>query len=341
MCIYYEDQQNLTYRSEEHIFPATIGGIKTLPKGWVSDKANDYFSKLESQIVTESFIGLEKMFYGPGKRGTKKPGRMPITLFLSIDKENLGFSFEGKPHYIPQIVISKDLRRFSISRDDLLQTNNDIEKLINKIKKFDGKYTLISNKPELSAFLIGLYEKRIFISINDKNKIPKFIEYINKHIADKINYSEATKSKVEKPQIILNMSIDTVNNARVFAKVALNVIASLRGNNYLKNPHFEEIKQWILGKDNDNYKQLPRDVKFLKNLINDDNRLHYCIVMNINNSLVAIIAFYNHWTMTFEICKSFDDFFNSPFVYFCDWQNKKEYTLYDYLHLLYLEEETL
>lgn len=32
MCIYLGDQDNLTYSGEEHIFPATIGGMSTLEK---------------------------------------------------------------------------------------------------------------------------------------------------------------------------------------------------------------------------------------------------------------------------------------------------------------------
>ena len=32
MCIYYGDKPNLTYNSQEHIFPASIGGIGKLPK---------------------------------------------------------------------------------------------------------------------------------------------------------------------------------------------------------------------------------------------------------------------------------------------------------------------
>ena len=43
-CIYYLNKENLTYNKKEHIFPATIGGIETLPVGYVSDQANEYFS---------------------------------------------------------------------------------------------------------------------------------------------------------------------------------------------------------------------------------------------------------------------------------------------------------
>ena len=45
-CIYFKED-NLKYDSREHIFPAGIGGVKRLLRGFVSDKANNYFSNIE------------------------------------------------------------------------------------------------------------------------------------------------------------------------------------------------------------------------------------------------------------------------------------------------------
>lgn len=331
MCIYYGNQEDLSYNSREHIFPATIGGIEMLPKGYVSDKANGYFSKLESQIITESFLGFEKMFFGPGKRGKEKPGRMPITLLKSKNEESLGFVYKGKPRYIPQIILSRDLKQLNLRRDLELQTNEDIKKLISKLTNFDNKYTLISNKPNLSSFLVGLYENRLYISSEDKDEVEKFIEYINKHIPNKIDYSSAKKSKREGPEIALNMVADQQNDARVFAKVAFNVLAYVKGHEYLENVQFDEIKYWLLGINNDKFAQLPQYNKFMNFLISDDSKVHYCIIMNIDNHLAAIISFYNHWTMCFKICERFDTFFDLPYVYFCDWESEKEFTLPKYL----------
>ena len=69
MCIYLGNDSKLTYKSQEHIFLATVGGILKLPDKYVSDQINSYFYSVESNLVTQSVFGLEKMFYGPGNRG--------------------------------------------------------------------------------------------------------------------------------------------------------------------------------------------------------------------------------------------------------------------------------
>jgi hypothetical protein len=289
-----------------------------------------YLPSILLLIVTESFIGLEKMFFGPGERGKDKPGRMPITLVSTKTEESLGFSFKGKPHYIPQIVINNNLKKVNIRRDYNIQSNKDIENLCTAIRNFNNKYTLLEAKPTMSKFLIGLYKNRLFISVDDKNKIKEYVEYIQNKVIDGIDYSKAKESLDEQPQFVLKMTVDMNDNARVFAKTALNIIADLKGLEYLNNQSFNEIKDWILGQDNDKFKQIPQLSDFFK-FLNIKNRTHYCAIMNIDGKLAAFIVFYNHWTMAFEICKSFDDFFNMPYCFFCDWENKKEFTLIDYL----------
>lgn len=44
-CIYYGNQEGLTYNKREHVFPASLGCKTMLPKGWVSDQANEFFLK--------------------------------------------------------------------------------------------------------------------------------------------------------------------------------------------------------------------------------------------------------------------------------------------------------
>lgn len=339
MCIYYGNNENLTYNSQEHIFPATIGGINKLPKGYVSDQANKYFSKLESRAITESFIGFEKMFFGPGNRGKDKPGRMPILLLRTQDSESMGFCFKGKPCLIPQIIISKNSKIAHISRDLKLQTNEDIIKLFDAIRKFNDEYTLIENKPDISDFIIGFYNKRLYISTKDESNIISCIEKIKEQIIDQdITNMEKSESKKEQPNILQNMHVDLQDDSRVFAKTAMNVLAMVKSNEYLKTPHFDKIKEWLIGKDSNEFKQFPFDTKIFDFLQFSDN-IHFCIIMNLNGYLSAVVRFYNHWAMMYRICPTFDDFFNIPYVYFCDWQNHKEFTLQDHLHSLAAEEE--
>ena len=67
-CIYYKkSEQHLRFDKEEHVIPAGLGGIQKLQRGTVSDEANEKFSKLETVVLRNSFIGLNRMNNGPGK----------------------------------------------------------------------------------------------------------------------------------------------------------------------------------------------------------------------------------------------------------------------------------
>lgn len=329
-CIYYSNKDNLTYNKKEHIFPATIGGIETLPIGYVSDQANEYFSKFESNLVTSSFIGLEKSFWGPGERGKNVPGRMPITIFADGEKEELGFTYMGKPHAIPQIIISEDINQVHITRDDIFQTNKDLDKLVESIRDFNNKYTILGAKPNKAIFIIGFYKNRTYISTRFEDKIKEYVEYIKSKVLDNIDYSNAKIDLIDKPCTVINMSVSADNDARVFAKTALNLIAKIKGFEYTNKTEFGEFKKWIMGEENDKFTQLPRDLKLFQ-FLNINDKIHYCVLMNIDGFFVASVTFYNHWTMRFDICPIFDIFFNTPYVYFCDWQNNREYSLLDLL----------
>ncbi len=329
-CIYYSNKENLTYNKKEHIFPATIGGIETLPIGYVSDQANEYFSVFESNLVTSSYIGLEKSFLGPGERGKNLPGRMPITILTDGEKEELGFIFKGKPHAIPQIIINNDIQYVEIIRDNIIQSNKDLDKLIKNIRNFNDKFTILSVKPNKAKFIIGFYKNRTYISTRFEDKIKEYVEYIKSKVLDNINYSKAKISLIDKPNAIINMAVSTDNDARIFAKTALNIVAKIKGNEYANKTQFKEFKKWIMGEENDKFIQLPKPLKLFR-FLNINDKIHYCALMNIDGFFVTIVTFYNHWTMGFNICSAFDKFFNTPYIYFCDWQSNSEYSLLDLL----------
>ena len=41
-CIYYKQRNDITFKGQEHIFPADLGGIGKLPEDYVSYEANSY-----------------------------------------------------------------------------------------------------------------------------------------------------------------------------------------------------------------------------------------------------------------------------------------------------------
>jgi len=113
-CIYFCDKhRGLTYKNSEHIISAAIGGRRTLPKGYVSNQANNSFSKYELDCMRYSPLFIERAKLGPGKRGSFNINRIddPDVLSLEPLKRNrsdytcpLGFLFLGKAYIIPQLV---------------------------------------------------------------------------------------------------------------------------------------------------------------------------------------------------------------------------------------------
>ncbi len=326
MCIYYGiNDTTLTYNSQEHIFPSTIGGCEMLPKGYVSDKANQYFSKLESELVTNSLFGFCKMFHGPGARGKNKPGRMPITMMKMENRDELGFVLEGKPIAIPQIIISANMKESHIIRDNVFQTDKDWNNLFNKIKNFtkETKYVLLNIKPEKSLFYVAYYNSTLYIVAKEQEKIMEYIKYIQEKVLPQIKLSGSALQDINQPKTTLQMTVDIDNNSRVFAKIALNVLAKIKGKEYLAHKRFNNIKDCILGNIENAHKQFPLQY----NCLIFETFEHFCVLMNVDGNFVTRVVVYNQWYMDFILSDSFDPFFNKPYIYVCDWKNKKEYEI--------------
>ena len=87
MCVYYKDAEGLRFEKQEHIIPAFLGGKKMLDQGVVSDQANELFSGIEKHVSMESFININRMFLGPGKRGSKNPkksGNAKVSVMCAV-----------------------------------------------------------------------------------------------------------------------------------------------------------------------------------------------------------------------------------------------------------------
>lgn len=104
MCIYFSDRNDLTYREQEHIFPAGLGGIGMLPRGYVSDQANALFSPLELKLMHNSLLMVPRTIFGPGKRGKLDPDKASKSEIATVQDENgkiaLGYMSLGKGYYI-------------------------------------------------------------------------------------------------------------------------------------------------------------------------------------------------------------------------------------------------
>lgn len=73
ICIYCLKDSSTT-QSQEHVFPEALGSKETLPKGYVCDNCNNYFSKMDKDVLYNRIIALQLGTEGiPGKKGNPRP----------------------------------------------------------------------------------------------------------------------------------------------------------------------------------------------------------------------------------------------------------------------------
>ena len=88
-CIYTgADAATESFSKAEHIFPKCIGGIHTLPKGWVCDRINHSFSALELGFARQNpTVAMTRMFLPPMGR-KKHKNRNIIGIFRNTTDSN-------------------------------------------------------------------------------------------------------------------------------------------------------------------------------------------------------------------------------------------------------------
>ena len=106
MCIYLGANEQLTYKKQEHVFPAGLGGKQKLAQGTVSDQANELFSPLELKLMRTSLVSFDRIMFGPGKRGSllqQNASKSPVNVGIQENgKPVLCYTAIGKPYSIPQ-----------------------------------------------------------------------------------------------------------------------------------------------------------------------------------------------------------------------------------------------
>lgn len=184
MCIYYKDNNsNVKFTKEEHIVPAGLGGKMKLPLGYVSDIANELFSPSEMKIQRDSFLSINRMNYGPGKRGSLNIKRNKSPIIRVLKNENnvygaysLGFIFAGEAFIIMQASIVFNVTEDSYrpyyygtppagSNPELVMSDFK-EKLIKFLTAQNPSYIIVnpSTKSKSKFINLGFYEGKWFIT---------------------------------------------------------------------------------------------------------------------------------------------------------------------------------
>ena len=343
MCIYLGDGDNLTYNGQEHIFPASLGGIKMLPKGYVSDKANNDFSAIEGDITHNSLIAGGRMLYGPGKRGGDKPSEKPILIFSSNKDFSMGYVHLMKINIIPHLYVKGTDVKICAGEE-----NGEMffSKFITDLKKFDGKYKLITHKNlSKDEFLIGYSRKHFYIGTGERYPPPDInaIKTIVNNIVSKALELETDAAKsavISNPEFQWEFNLKREEILRIYAKTAMNLLASEMGEAYVRSSEFDTIRKFILGAyslDKIKYSEYVEELGDILKLP-PPPKSHWCIIIPDQGEICAIVSFYclkpHCIVLGRDPAKQPNEKQNNmPIIRICDHKNKQEYNLLEWISI--------
>lgn len=358
MCVYYKDAEGLRFEKQEHIIPAFLGGKKMLDQGVVSDQANELFSGIEKHVSMESFININRMFLGPGKRGSRNPkkaGSAKISVMCSQNGSALlGYILMGKPKQIMQCILETDINSDSnkvtmvVDGDQKNNVGRSASRFWEDLKKIDIKKTICifdSRIPE-NQKILGNHKGKWFLAYNSvleediiKQEVNKFVDKIK----DKeLNIDQSQEYKVikENPKFEIKYAMDMNKLFRFCAKVAFNVSTYLNGKEIMLNECFDGIREAIIsGKNINDYVSLcPENpmAKTFDSLYYKEKYgeyLHSVICLKQENGYYAVVSFYGFTTGV--LVKLTDNLNVRPVTamngFFCDWENGKEYDMINFI----------
>lgn len=336
MCIYLGDCPELTYKKQEHIFPAGLGGIQMLPHGVVSDQANEkIFSPLELELMKNSLVAFHRMMYGPGKRGSmssRKSSKSNIVVGLQDDGEpTLCYTSNGKSYNIPQIFFQGKKGVVSFPKGENI--SKQLRNLRLQLQKFVDKFVYLpSNYLKSEEVIIGSFDDKVYVAQYGNNR--PSVEFVKRLIDAFLNGVETsccfeTVNQLKKKYPLQENS----KCARMYAKVAINTLAYLCGAKTVKNKVFDTVKNWIVYGDGDEqFFGLPK-------IINKEEEIakffpaqsHWCIFCVRGNNLNAITCFYNTYSRCFQLGTLPENILFRNIGFICDWKNQKEFKLDEYV----------
>lgn len=335
MCIYMGENENLTYKSQEHVFSAAIGGIKKLDLGIVSDQANNYFSKLERDVFQKGLLQIPRIILGPGKRGSlseKKATTSDVIIMKCEDRERLGYIKKTQGYLLGQIIIHGNEMMYECGKN-IVNSEDDAKNLIYRIKKIEDKFVPIKLTKNSSEIIITYFKNKIYIASYNNITKEKLLE-IKKIFNDcEVGLGEHRKGNNIKLEGTIPIEDNIINLKKVIAKTAVNTVAYLEGKEFINLSQFKKIKDLIINETEgiDEYViEISEGAEIFKRRLELKENQHACIITRDNNILNAIVYIYNRcWQV--ELANNIKKDISAPIIgYICDWENKKEYKFFDY-----------
>lgn len=351
-CIYLSDKKRgLTYKKREHVISAGIGGKRTLPKGYVSDQANELFSKYELKCLRYSPLVIERARYGPGKRGSLNINNVDVPDVLSLQplvgNHNqsfvcpLGFLFRNKAYILPQIIVvfDNDLKKFdTVQLRSTYQTPGNINEM-----EFQSRLQLflMSSNRAYRNIAIPYNTNRLFVCIG----CYKNTWYIGSTISAFDINSWASQILEKKhlrsfppdyfgdisvrPMFRYRRAFDLENFEPVFihAKNCFNTLALFMGSEFVRQKIFDCFRRCIV--TNSDWETVIMPSEIIPDNIalwveaNIHSHEHMVVIYTENESVMAFSVLYGKAWGLFKLGAGYqgESFLHTAI---CDFENAKE-----------------
>ncbi len=353
-CIYYKSEE-LGFKSREHIIPSSLGGKKRLPKGFVSDEANNYFSYYESKALDDSFIAGVRNYLGPGYRGSKIFSRSngliecPISYnphihvlrsrkgLQNLSSEEhyyrLGFMYNTHTMLLPQILYTFDsnlaieYQIYSPGEFDNKYNNVDFcfESIsdihLDELKKVETEFA-----PKKLIFILGCYYGKWYYYLNIPFvSLSKVLGQVKRESNNVPKMIYAVSGGKYDFSYKLRGGFDDGSFQFLHVKTAFNVLAYKMGQEFVLDPRFDRLRALILGKIQ--YSVLYQcEIESIKNWLKNrgEKDPHIVLIASNEGKLYAFISFYGEMLYSFEMAQNISE--RICFAYICDWRRGKEWT---------------
>jgi len=346
MCIYYTNRSDLHFDSQEHIIPAAIGGRAKLPNDYVSREFNNDISKLEREFIQESIVAMPREIEGPGKRGKlteKYETKSDIFVMGDANDPNkfaLGFIKKGTGYEIPQVLYDTSTGVGQVRVHDI-QSLHDFKQKCNGID-IARLRTIIDDSLPKNIVLFGIQENieehyDFFFAKNSLNNLVLTANIVQQ-FGEGVNTNQTGEREKYQPIFSRKIVFD-ISHLRIYGKIAFNYLAYRMGKDFVLRSSFNPLRKWISQGGQNNFASLNTSDSnpFIKANITLPESFHLVHISKIEQFLLAKVFLYGALCVDLVLCDGFTDPFEGQCL-ICDWKNRKEYELIEYLRLFYNEE---
>ena len=369
-CIYSgADERSASFETAEHIFPKCIGGVRCLPRGWVSDAVNNAFSKLELGFARSNpTVALNRMFFAQTGR-KKHQNRERIGIFENLDDHSdhvLGYVRNAVPIPICQVVVMADLARKGAQRipvrivlpPSCTETwETQIQALWAQLRSYTGSpHCLKDRRLPPHTYLLGYKERRWFLGVSEKEN-PEEIKPRLQALVAELAAAESgtvldctgeivcTQHPVE---VAFSFQCNYLDYLRVYAKIAVNCLAALKGQALLRSCAFDGIKRAILtGEDIEQSvwqaegpDPVSGTLRAFPERLELGGRCHAAAFLQKEGWVYGVVSLYGMTDPMIVKLGRVPDHVETDF-YICDWEHRVDYTMTEcVLKICRYDEET-